>query len=129
LPASPSYDTRRYAFTVLRTAVMARTPHIDGCPEFSEAAFDTIALQTATDVGEAAEQVAETITLFKAMSRLPDNQLDVMVLRVLHGMTDEDVSHFLGQPLPTVRSDERHAIRFLEDTLSPPPPVEEGDQP
>ena len=36
MPASPSYDTRRYAFTVLRTAVMARTPHIDGRPEFSE---------------------------------------------------------------------------------------------
>ncbi|PJM91433.1 sigma factor-like helix-turn-helix DNA-binding protein [Streptomyces sp. CB01373] len=127
--ALASHDTRRYAFTVLRTAVMARTPHIDGRPEFSEAAFDTIALQTVTDVGEAAEQVAESIALFKAMSRLPDNQLDVMVLRVLHGMTDEDVSHFLGLPLPRVRSDERHAIRFLEDTLSPPPPAEEGDQP
>ncbi|MDI1455237.1 sigma factor-like helix-turn-helix DNA-binding protein [Streptomyces sp. ATE26] len=127
--ALASHDTRRYAFTVLRTAVMARTPHIDGRPEFSEAAFDTIALQNATDAGEAAEQVAETIALFKAMSRLADNQLDVMVLRVLHGMTDEDVSHFLGLPLPRVRSDERHAIRFLEDTLSPPPPAEEGDQP
>ncbi|MFF3639363.1 sigma factor-like helix-turn-helix DNA-binding protein [Streptomyces sp. NPDC002250] len=134
--ALASHDTRRYAFTVLRTAVMARTPHIDGRPEFSEAAFDTIALQNATDAGEAAEQVAETMALFKAMSRLPDNQLDVMVLRVLHGMTHEDVSHFLGQPLPKVRSDERHAIRFLEDTLSPPfpdeePPFpdEEGDQP
>ncbi|MFF2205517.1 sigma factor-like helix-turn-helix DNA-binding protein [Streptomyces sp. NPDC058145] len=123
--ALASHDTRRYAFTVLRTAVMARTPHIDGRPEFSEAAFDTIALQTASDVGEAAEQVAESMALFKAMSRLPDNQLDVMVLRVLHGMTHEDVSHFLGQPLPRVRSDERHAIRFLEDTLSPPPPAEE----
>ncbi|MFF8953503.1 sigma factor-like helix-turn-helix DNA-binding protein [Streptomyces sp. NPDC014940] len=123
--ALASHDTRRYAFTVLRTAVMARTPHIDGRPEFSEAAFDTIVLQNVPDVGEAAEQVAETIALFKAMSQLPDNQLDVMVLRVLHGMTHEDVSHFLGQPLPMVRSDERHAIRFLEDTLSPPPPDEE----
>ncbi|MDI1458367.1 sigma-70 family RNA polymerase sigma factor [Streptomyces sp. ATE26] len=123
--ALASHDTRRYAFTVLRTAVMARTPHIDGRPEFSEAAFDTIALQSATDAGEAAEQVAETMALFKAMSRLADNQLDVMVLRVLHGMTHEDVSHFLGQPLPMVRSDERHAIRFLEDTLSPPLPGEE----
>ncbi|WP_243878246.1 sigma factor-like helix-turn-helix DNA-binding protein [Streptomyces sp. SUK 48] len=126
--ALASHDTRRYAFTVLRTAVMARTPHIDGRPEFSEAAFDTIALQTVTD-DEAAEQIAESIALFKAMSRLPDNQLDVMVLRVLHGMTDEEVSHFLGLPLPTVRSDERHAIRFLEDILSPPPPPEDGDQP
>jgi DNA-directed RNA polymerase specialized sigma24 family protein len=126
--ALASHDTRRYAFTVLRTAVMARTPHIDGRPEFSEAAFDTIALQAVTDANEAVEQVAESIALFKAMSRLPDNQLDIMVLRVLHGMTDRDVSHFLGLPLPTVRSDERHAIRFLEDILSPPPPPEEGDQ-
>lgn len=127
--ALASHDTRRYAFTVLRTAVMARTPHLDGRPEFSEAAFDTIALQTITDADQAAEQIAETLALFKAMSRLPDNQLDIMVLRVLHGMTDKDVSHILGLPLPTVRSDERHAIRFLEDILSPPHPFEEGDQP
>jgi DNA-directed RNA polymerase specialized sigma24 family protein len=111
---------------VLRRAVMARTPHIDGRPEFTAAAFDTIALQSLTDEKEAAEQVAETMALFKAMSRLPDSQLDVMVLRTLLGLADEDVSDLLGVSLPVVRSDERHATRFLDAVLCPPP-TPEGD--
>lgn len=123
--ASP--DARRYAFTVLRGAVMSATPHLDGRPEFSAAAFDTIALQALTDDDRAAAQLAETIALFKAMSRLPDNQLDIMVLRTLHGLDDEDISHLLGLPLPVVRSDARHATRFLEAILCPPP-TSEGDQ-
>ncbi|MEU3862739.1 sigma-70 family RNA polymerase sigma factor [Streptomyces sp. NPDC028722] len=115
--ALASRDARRYTFTVLRTAVMTRTSHIDGRPEFSAAAFDTVALRSLTDEDEAAEQIAESIALFKAMGRLPHNQLDVMVLRALHGMATEDVSQLLGLPLATVLSDERHARRFLDDSL------------
>ncbi|MFJ7146797.1 hypothetical protein ACIQVT_01070 [Streptomyces sp. NPDC100445] len=102
---------------MLRTAVMTRTPHIDGRPEFSAAAFDTVALRSLTDEDEAAERIAEPIALFKAMGRLPHNQLDVMVLRARRGMAAEDVSQLLGLPLATVLSDERHATRFLDDSL------------
>ncbi len=120
--ASP--DTRRFAWETLRTTVMARTPHIDGRPEFGAAAFDTIALRYLTTDTERMNQMAESLQLFKAMSRLPDQQLDVMVLRRLYGICPEGVSTLLGVPLATVRSGERHAAYFLESVICPPPETE-----
>ncbi|BAC75371.1 RNA polymerase subunit sigma [Streptomyces avermitilis] len=116
--ASP--DTRKFAWNVLRATVMARTPHVDGRPELGWAAFDTVALQSVIAASDRAEQIEETLDLFKAMSRLPDHQLDVMVLRRLCGITPEDASGLLGVPLATVRSDERHAVHFLESVICPP---------
>ncbi|WP_405669590.1 sigma-70 family RNA polymerase sigma factor [Streptomyces sp. NBC_01530] len=116
--ASP--DTRRFAWSVLRSTVMARTPHVDGRPELGWAAFDTVVLQSVCDAADRVDQIAETLELFKAMSCLPDQQLDVMVLRRLGGIAPEDVSGLLGVPLATVRSDERHAVHFLESVICPP---------
>ncbi|MFJ7423423.1 sigma factor-like helix-turn-helix DNA-binding protein [Streptomyces uncialis] len=117
--ASP--DTARYAWTTLRTAVMARTPHLDGRPELGPAAFNTAALHgRTTDTGRMA-QLAESLELFRAISRLPAAQLDVIVLRRLCGATDEDAAALLGVPLAAVRSDERHATRYLESVICPPP--------
>ncbi|KUN29240.1 RNA polymerase subunit sigma [Streptomyces antibioticus] len=120
--ASP--DTRRFAWQVLRATVMSRTPHLDGRPELGRAAFDTVALRSLTTDTDRMEQIAETLELFTAMSRLPDQQLDVMVLRRLCGLGDEDVATLLGLPLATVRSDERHAVHFLESRLCPQPETE-----
>lgn len=120
--ASP--DTRRFAWTVLRATVMSRTPHLDGRPELGRAAFDTVTLQSLAAEIDRLDQMAETLELFKAMSRLPDNQLDVMVLRCLYGIAPEDVSALLGVPLATVRSNELHAIHFLESVICPQPETE-----
>ncbi|WP_269859647.1 sigma-70 family RNA polymerase sigma factor [Streptomyces sp. RPT161] len=120
--ASP--DTRRYAWQVLRATVMSKTPHLDGRPELARAAFDTIALQSLTTDTDRMDQLTESLELFKAMSRLPDQQLDVMVLRRLCGASPEQASDLLGVPLVTVQSDERHAVHFLESVLCPPPETE-----
>ncbi|WP_228901887.1 RNA polymerase sigma factor [Streptomyces sp. DH1] len=126
--ALASHDTRRCAWNVLRGTVMARAPHRDGRPELGAAAFDTVALQTLTDPADHAHQLTETLELFAAISRLPDRQLDIIVLRRLCGFTHESVSALLGTSLATVRSDERHAARLLESVIprtplqSPPRP-------
>ncbi|MFJ2509870.1 sigma-70 family RNA polymerase sigma factor [Streptomyces griseoviridis] len=122
--ALASADTRRFAWRVLRATVMARTPHFDGWPEFGIAAFDTVVLHRLTEPGELMNQVAESLELFKAMSRLPDNQLDVMVLRHQCGFSVDRVSALLGVPPATVRSDERHAVHYLESVIPPPPEAE-----
>ncbi|WP_406865173.1 sigma-70 family RNA polymerase sigma factor [Streptomyces sp. HUAS MG47] len=116
--ASP--DTRRYAWDILRATVQAKADHRDHRPQLTGAAFDTVALRgQASPEGELA-QLAETLELFAAISRLPDAQLDVMVLRRLCGFTSEKVSDLLGIPLAVVWSNERHAERFLEDTIELP---------
>ncbi|NEA86642.1 sigma-70 family RNA polymerase sigma factor [Streptomyces sp. SID7958] len=125
--ALASHDLRRYAWNVLRTTVMARTPHRDGRPELGHAAFDTVTLQNLTDPAHYAHQLSETLELFTVISRLPDRQLDVIVLRRLCGFTHEAASALLGTSLATIRSDERHATRFLDSVI--PPPSTEGTAP
>ncbi len=57
-------------------------------------------------------------------ANLPGRQFDVMVLRRLCGFTPEAVSALVGASLATVRSDERHATRFVRDVLDTPPSTE-----
>ncbi|MBM9624188.1 sigma-70 family RNA polymerase sigma factor [Streptomyces zhihengii] len=120
--ASP--DIRRFAWQALRATVMSRTPHIDGRPEFGAAAFDTIALRQLSTEAAQMHQMAESLQLFKAMSWLPEQQLDVMVMRRLYDFPPEEVSALLGVPLAIVRSSERHAIHFLENVICPPTETE-----
>ncbi|MGW6491931.1 sigma-70 family RNA polymerase sigma factor [Streptomyces sp. NPDC055056] len=118
--ALASHDTRRYSWNVLRATVMSRTPHRDGRPEMGQAAFDTVALQSLKTPDDAMNQITESLELFAAMSRLPAAQLDVMVLRRLCGFLVEPTSALLGASLATVRSNERHATRFLNSVLCTP---------
>jgi DNA-directed RNA polymerase specialized sigma24 family protein len=122
--ALTSYDTRRYAWNVLRATVMARTPHRDGRPELGTAAFDTVALRSLTGPADSMDKITEILKLFTAISHLPGRQFDVMVLRRLCGFAPEAVSALVGSSLATVSSDERHATRFLESVLCPPPSTE-----
>ncbi|MFC5146821.1 sigma-70 family RNA polymerase sigma factor [Streptomyces aureoversilis] len=118
--ASP--DIRRFAWNILRATVMAKAGHRDKRPVvLGEASFDTVALRTQASKEDQAAQLAESLELFTAIGKLPDAQLDVMVLRRLCGFTPEKVSDLLGIPLAAVRSDERHAERFLDDTIELPP--------
>lgn len=113
-----SSDVQKFAWAVLRAGVMARTPHIDGCPELVPAAFDTVILGTTTGAAHF-HQIEESMGLFKALSRLPDHQLDVMVLIYLRGMDDTAVADVLGVPLISVRTADRYAKQSLTETLSP----------
>ncbi|MEU8672627.1 sigma-70 family RNA polymerase sigma factor [Streptomyces anulatus] len=115
--ALSSPDAVRFAWSVLRYSVMVRTPHVDGCPSFGASAFDTVALAQARTHEARFSQYEESSAVFKAMSRLPDQQLDVMVLRHLLGMCPYAVADVLGVPIASVRSDERHARHVLESVL------------
>ncbi|MEY9490899.1 DNA-directed RNA polymerase specialized sigma24 family protein [Streptomyces calvus] len=115
--ASP--DIRRYAWYVLRRTVMSRTPHIDGRPHLTHAAFDTAALTHVTDEDARADHLSETIALFRVMSWLPATQLDVFALRILRRMPTGRVSELMGLAPALVRSSQRHAEHFLESMLYP----------
>ncbi|TJZ96755.1 sigma-70 family RNA polymerase sigma factor [Actinacidiphila oryziradicis] len=123
-----SADVQKFAWPVLRAGVMARTPHIDGRPELVPAAFDTVVLGATTSGTARFEQIEESMGLFKALSRLPDHQLDVMALKYLRGMDDGAVADVLGVPLAAVRSADRYAKRSLTETLGPHDPPGETPQ-
>ncbi|MFI7236942.1 sigma-70 family RNA polymerase sigma factor [Streptomyces cyaneofuscatus] len=115
-----SPDTSAFAWSILRTHVMARTTHRDGRPELEAAVFDAVAVHTQNAAPEAdTARMTRIVALFKAISKLPAPQLDVMVLLHLCGLSPEKASSLLGVPLATVRADERRAVRYLE-TIFPP---------
>ncbi|MFD7961326.1 sigma-70 family RNA polymerase sigma factor [Streptomyces zaomyceticus] len=116
--ASP--DIRRYAWDILSATVKAKADHRDQRPVLADAAFDTAALHAQDCLDDQAAQLAESLEMFAAISKLPLTQLDVMVLRRLCGFSTAEVSDLLGIPLALVRSSERHADRFLADTVEPP---------
>ncbi|MEV7422509.1 MULTISPECIES: RNA polymerase sigma factor [unclassified Streptomyces] len=57
------------------------------------------------------------IGLYAAISRLPERQYDVIVLRYVLRIPDEVVAEYLGVELATVRSHVRHARRRLAKDL------------
>ncbi|SEB32166.1 DNA-directed RNA polymerase specialized sigma subunit, sigma24 family [Streptomyces misionensis] len=120
--ASP--DIRRYAWNILRATVLAKATYRDNLPELENAAFDTVAMYTHRSETGRITQLTESLELYKAISKLPPAQLDVMVLRYLCGASEERTSHLLGVPLAVVRSDERHAHRFLHSAITLPPETE-----
>jgi transcriptional regulator with XRE-family HTH domain len=111
-----SANLQKFAWQVLRCSVMARTSHADGFPQLALAAFDTVALHRTPWPGKFA-QVEESLALFRAVSRLPDTQLDVIVLMHLRGMTSAQAADVLGVPHAFIRSVHRHAKRSLTAAL------------
>ncbi|MGW7455287.1 sigma-70 family RNA polymerase sigma factor [Streptomyces sp. NPDC054787] len=96
---------------------MARGPHTDGCPDLAGAAFSTVALGNVTGLATFI-QAERTLALFRAVSELPDVQLDVIVLRHLRGMDITPVADLLGVTPAFVISTERHARRSLTTRLN-----------
>lgn len=113
-----SANVQKFAWRVLRRSVMARASHIDGHPRLGPAAFDTDALHLAPVDGKFA-QIEESLALFRAIGRLPDFQLDVIVFRYLRGLNHHQVADVLGVPQASIRSAERHAKRSLTATFDP----------
>jgi RNA polymerase sigma factor (sigma-70 family) len=57
------------------------------------------------------------LALYTAISRLPERQYDVIVLRFVLGVSDEDIAGYLGSGVGTVHSHIRHAKRRLAREL------------
>ncbi|WP_328838622.1 RNA polymerase subunit sigma [Streptomyces europaeiscabiei] len=117
--ALASADVVPFAWSVLRRSVMARACHTDGCPELARTAFDTVALSVLSTPAARFAQIEESMSLFKAISRLPAHQLDVMALTYLRGMDHAAVADVLGVPIASVHTADRYARKSLTTALQP----------
>lgn len=115
--ALASADVVPFAWSVLRRSVMARACHTDGCPELARTAFDTVALSLLSTPAARFAQIEESMSLFKAISRLPAHQLDVMALTYLRGMDHAAVADVLGVPIASVHTADRYARKSLTTAL------------
>lgn len=111
-----SPQLQRFAWRIFRRTVMSRTPHTGGCPELRSAAFDTVALDSAPGADPFA-QLEESLTVMTAISRLPAQQLDVVVFKHLRRMENAAIADVLGVPEASVQQAARYAVRQLNQML------------
>lgn len=106
-----------YAWTVLKEQLAAwltarRLPQV----LTETAAFDAVS-RALRDFQEGVAILEEKIGLFSAISRLPERQRDVIVLRYAIGYDNREVADLLGLRESTVRSHVSHAKRKLAAEL------------
>ncbi|MFF3753113.1 RNA polymerase sigma factor [Streptomyces sp. NPDC002018] len=110
----------QYAWAVLKEEV-ARWLGEHSCPEpvlAGTAAFHSaIGKLLLSGTRDQFEVLEEEIGLYAAISRLPERQYDVVVLRHVLRVPDEEVAEYMGIDVATVRSQARHARRRLAKAL------------
>lgn len=111
----------RYAWTVLKEEVHHWLDERGLQPQVGDAAILT-AIQKLLlhEMRDELRVISQEIGLYAAISTLPERRYDVIVLRFLLGMDDEEVAEYLGIDHATVRSHIRHARRSLAKQLHIP---------
>ncbi len=117
--ATASANLNRYAWRLLRSRVMLRTNRWEGRPDLRAAVFATREIRTSHDPGHMIA-LSELIDLFAAISRLPDDQMDVAVLRHLCGIPDQRIPDVLGLSPAIARAVDHHARATGEALLDAP---------
>ena len=88
--------------------------------EVSHLSRGAVAASSALELVEASEGVAvkEVVEVNEALSRLPEEQLTVVVLKVWQGMTFAEVAEALDIPANTAASRYRYAMEKLRQWLT-----------
>ncbi|MEU5116647.1 XRE family transcriptional regulator [Streptomyces longwoodensis] len=121
--ATTSENLYRYAWRLLRSRVMSRTPrHRDGRPDLRAAVFSTREVRQNPDTPGHLVVLTELIDLLDAISRLPDDQMDVAVLQHLCGTPQHAIARILGSTPALTRAIDHHARAALEALLTTPTP-------
>lgn len=117
--ASP--NAPRHAWRLLRSRVMFRADQRpDGRPDLRVAAFSTAAQAHIGDLEARLAHIERQAAFFDAITRLPQDQLDVIVLRHLCGIPADDVSGVLGLSPAITHTIDHHARGALEATYHNP---------
>ncbi|GHB75802.1 hypothetical protein GCM10010377_77840 [Streptomyces viridiviolaceus] len=123
--AAASPNIHRHAWRLLRSRVMLRTArHPDGHPDLRAAVFSTSEVHDYDKNPGHLVVVTELIDLFDAITRLPDDQMDVAVLHYLCGMPDHRIADVLGLAPALTHAVDHHARVTVEALLTTPNPTE-----
>ncbi|MFD4600655.1 XRE family transcriptional regulator [Streptomyces sp. NPDC058464] len=102
-------DTPRHAWQLLRARVMSRAAQQDGHPDLRQAAFATVAQAGIADLAERKTRIDTMADFFDAIARLPQDQMDVIVLRHLCGVRAEAVPGIVGLTPAMTHTLDHHA--------------------
>ncbi|MGY4983758.1 XRE family transcriptional regulator [Streptomyces sp. 900105755] len=113
--ALSSADVQRHAWQMLRSRVMARALQQDGHPDLRQAAFYTAAQAAITDLAERTAHIDTMAHFFDAVARLPQDQMDVIVLTHLCGIHPTAVPGIVGLSPAMTHTLDHHARGALSD--------------
>lgn len=124
--ASGPDDVERYAWALLKTTIVRWLNDRQARPAFVETlVFDRTAL--AMDyVRERFNLIEESLSLYTAVSRLPEREYDVIVLRYVLGYSTVQAAAALGIDARSVNRSIRSAKRCLARELGAPAAASEG---
>lgn len=107
--ATASPDTPRHAWQMLRSRVMARAAQQGGHPDLRHAAFYTVAQAGICELAERKAHIDTMADFFDAVARLPQDQMDVIVLRHLCGVRHDTVPGIVGLTPAMTHTLDHHA--------------------
>ncbi|MEU7322629.1 XRE family transcriptional regulator [Streptomyces griseoviridis] len=123
--ATGSAGTPRYAWQVLRSRVMARVPRReDGRPDLRAAAFSTVAQEKIPGFADRIAHIDVYARFFDLIAGLPEQNLDVAVLRYLCGIEPKVLPGILGLSPALTRTLDHHARGALDRLSSSLDPQE-----
>lgn len=113
--AAASDNLPRHAWQLLRSRVMARAHQHNGHPDLRAAAFSTAEVHDQAPGHLVA--LSELADLFDAIGRLPDDQMDIAVLRYLCATSPEAIPGLVGLSAAITHAIDHHARATLEHLL------------
>ncbi|MEU4800471.1 sigma factor-like helix-turn-helix DNA-binding protein [Streptomyces sp. NPDC023327] len=110
----------RKAWRLVRSRVLLRVRrHPDGRPDLRPAAFMTVAQSRIEEPVARFVEISEVAAFFDAISHLPPDQFDVIVLRYLCEFPAEEVQEATGLSPAHIHTLDHHARGALEQLLRP----------
>jgi RNA polymerase sigma factor (sigma-70 family) len=104
---------RSWVFTIARRRLVDDWRRRGRRPIVVEDGADALGEYCGGDVEEAALAVMSFRTVHEVCARLPDDQRDVLLLRILADLTVEQVAAVLGRTGPAVKALQRRALASL----------------
>jgi len=108
---------RGWVFTIARRRLVDDWRRRGRRPVLVEDGADALRQYSGGDVEEEALALMSFRTVHEVCARLPDDQRDVLLLRILADLTVEQVAAVLGKTAPAVKALQRRALASLRSEI------------
>lgn len=112
---------RAWVFTIARNRLLDDRRRRDRRPETLVPTGSLTAEQASEGTAEEAERAVTTEEIRRLIATLSPDQADVLLLRIVGGLTIEEVARAVGKRTGAVKALQRRGLRALERQLDDPP--------
>ena len=118
-------EFRAWMFTIARHALIDWQRRARRRPELAPALEEVVDAAPGTDPAERAVETFDTESALRLIARLPDDQAEVILLRVVAGLDAGRVARIMGKKEGTIRVLQHRGLRRLAGLLGSDEPADE----